>query len=617
MIKDLKEYVFPDDLKDMDERELSLLAVQIRDFLIGSVSSTGGHLASNLGAVELTIGLHKVFDSPRDRIIWDVGHQSYVHKILTGRLAGFEKLRQTGGMSGFPKRCESEHDAYDTGHSSTSIGAAMGMATARDLKGEDFNVIAVIGDGSLTGGPAFEALNNLGDSGTKVIVVLNDNGMSIGRNTGGLSRHLGRLRTSEGYRILKEETKKFLDSIPKIGPGVKNAVGNAKDRVKYALISGGVIFEELGITYLGPVDGNDIGEVTAALEQAKKAQGPVIVHMMTRKGKGYRPAEQHPEVFHGIGPFDPESGKPLSSGGKSYSAIFGETMAELGKDPRVVAISAAMRDATGLRRFAELYPERFFDVGIAEAHGVIFSAGLAVQGMKPVVAIYSTFLQRAYDEMMEDVCLQDLPVVFAIDRAGHVGQDGETHHGIFDLSYLLAMPNMRVFAPCDGVQLAQMLKYVMDLDGPCAVRYPRGKAVTGSLTGVDFTGSNIVVREGSDAVIMAVGTTLTRALKASDILAERGISCGVLNIGVVDPEDRSLSDVAGSGIPVFTLEDNVINGGFGASFKAFCSAGSRITVMALPDRFIHHGDTESLFREAGLDPESIAERIASEIEREN
>jgi len=616
MIKDIKDYDFPNDLKSMDTRELSLLAVQLREFLIDSVSETGGHLASNLGVVELTIGLHKVFDSPKDKIVWDVGHQSYVHKILTGRIGGFSSLRQTGGMSGFPKRAESEHDVYDTGHSSTSIAAAMGIASARDIKGEDFNVVAVIGDGSLTGGPAFEALNNLGDSGIKMTVVLNDNGMSIGRNTGGLSRHLGRLRTSEGYRLLKDETKKLLESIPVIGSGVKNAVGNAKDRIKYAIISGGVIFEELGLTYLGPIDGNDIDEVISALEQAKRARGPVIIHTITKKGKGFRPAELNPEKFHGIGPFDPETGAPRSKGGKTYSSIFGDAIAVAGKDPRVTAITAAMKDATGLARFSELYPDRFFDVGIAEAHGVIFAAGQAVQGLRPVVAIYSTFLQRAFDEMMEDVCLQDLPVIFAIDRAGIVGQDGETHHGIFDLSYLLSMPNMRVFAPCDGVQLKEMLDYALTLDGPCAIRYPRGKAVTGSLTGKVFNGMNTVVREGSDAVIMAVGTTLQRAVTASDILAERGISCAVVNVGSVDPSDPYLAEIAAGGAPVFTLEDNVISGGFGASFKASVNGG-RITVLALPDKFIRHGDTETLFRECGLDPLSIAERIAEEVEREN
>ena len=616
MIKDLKDYDFPGDLKNMSERDLSLLAVQIREFLIDSVSVTGGHLASNLGAVEISIGLHKVFNSPEDRIIWDVGHQSYVHKILTGRIDGFRDLRQTGGMSGFPKRCESDHDAYDTGHSSTSIGAAMGIASARDIKGEDFNVIAVIGDGSLTGGPAFEALNNLGDSGSKVIVILNDNGMSISANKGGLSRHLGRLRSSEGYRILKEETKKFLESIPRIGPGMKNAVGNAKDRVKYALISGGVIFEEMGLTYLGPVDGNDISEVITVLEQAKRVAGPVIIHMMTKKGKGYRPAEQAPDVFHGIGPFDRETGKPLRSGGKSYSAVFGETMAEIGQDPRVTAITAAMQGATGLSRFAEMYPDRIFDVGIAEAHAVIFAAGQAVQGLRPVVAIYSTFLQRAYDEIMEDVCLQNLPVVFAIDRAGIVGQDGETHHGIFDISYLLPMPNMRVFAPCDGVQLAEMLKYALTLDCPCAIRYPRGSAITESLAGQPFRGMNITVRDGKDAVIMAVGTTLSRALAASDLLAGKGISCAVVNVGAVEPHDPYLIEIAAGGLPVFTVEDNVIEGGFGASFKAACTDG-RVTVFALPDKFIRHGDTETLFRESGLDPESIAERIRTALEGKN
>ena len=475
MSKPLTEYHFPADLKEMNEEQLELLSYEIREFLLEKVSKTGGHLASNLGIVELTIALHKVFDSPKDKLLWDVGHQSYVHKILTGRAGEFDHLRQMGGISGFPKIKESIHDMFDTGHSSTSVSAAAGMAAARDIRKENYEVIAVIGDGSMTGGMAFEALNNVGASKSKVIVVLNDNGMSISRNIGGLSQHLSKLRTSKGYMRFKNAVKQSVNRIPLIGGELYTDLSHAKDRLKYALLSGGVIFEELGFTYLGPVNGHNLSELIEVLETAKKISGPVFVHIITQKGKGYRNAEQNPDKFHGIAPFDAETGSLLSPQNTSYSAVFGDEVLKLAKqDEHIVAITAAMCDATGLSRFSQKFPERFFDVGIAEAHGVTFAAGLARSGMHPVVAIYSSFLQRAYDQILEDVCLMKLPVVFAVDRAGIVGADGETHHGLFDLSYMLPMPNMTILAPYGQDQMRAALQYALAQSGPVAIRYPRG-----------------------------------------------------------------------------------------------------------------------------------------------
>ena len=425
--------------------------------------------------VELTIALHRVFNSPKDRIIWDVGHQAYVHKILTGRASGFDHLRQTGGMSGFPKASESEHDAFDTGHSSTSISAAAGYAAARDIDCGTEEVLAVIGDGALTGGMVYEAMNNVGASGSHVIIVLNDNGMSISKNIGGVSKHLNKLRTSSRYRSLKKNTKKVISGIPVVGKNLSHTISDTKEWMKYALISGGIMFEELGFTYLGPVDGNDIGEDIQVLRQASSVPGPVLVHVVTKKGKGYRNAEQNPDKFHGIGPFDIDTGRPLSAGGTGWSGVFGKTVLSLAeRDSGICAITAAMGSATGFGEFSRRFPKRFFDVGIAEAHAVTFSAGLAKAGKKPFAAIYSTFLQRAYDQILEDVCLQDLPVVFGIDRAGIVGADGETHHGVFDLAYLLPMPNMRIFAPADGNDLEAMVEAAASCSHPTAIRYPRG-----------------------------------------------------------------------------------------------------------------------------------------------
>lgn len=611
MSNHIKDYKLPEDIKSMDENSLELLSTGIRAFLIDTISKTGGHLASNLGVVEISVGLHKIFDFPKDKLIWDVGHQSYIHKILTGRADQFSTLRQNDGMSGFPKRSESEYDVYDTGHSSTSISAAMGLAVARDLKKSDEEVIAVIGDGAMTGGPSFEALNNLGSLGSKVIIVLNDNGMSISEINGGLSEHLSKLRTSSEYQNTKNNIKKAINKIPDLGKPLSKGIAGLKRAVKYAIFSGGVIFEELGITYLGPFDGNNMSDVLRGLNQAKNAPGPVLVHFITKKGKGYKQAEQNPDKFHGIGAFDKETGASLSQSKTSYSEIFGNKMFELAeKNDKLVALTAAMCTATGLDQMRNRFPKRVFDVGIAEAHACIFAAGLALGGMHPVVAIYSSFLQRAYDEIIEDVCLQKLPVTFAIDRAGIVGADGETHHGIFDLSYLLPLPNMTVLAPCDAHQLEDMLEYATSKDAPFAIRYPRGSAdMTRHIEG-SFELKNNVISEGKDVNIIAVGTMLNKAIKASENLKEQGIDAKVCSASVLKPFDDSI--INSSDKLIVTLEDNLIRGGFGEYIAA--NYTNRVVNLGWPDKFIEHGDCEYLYKKYGLDAESIAERIRQELE---
>lgn len=611
MSNHIKDYKLPEDIKSMDENSLELLSTGIRAFLIDTISKTGGHLASNLGVVEISVGLHKIFDFPKDKLIWDVGHQSYIHKILTGRADQFSTLRQNDGMSGFPKRSESEYDVYDTGHSSTSISAAMGLAVARDLKKSDEEVIAVIGDGAMTGGPSFEALNNLGSLGSKVIIVLNDNGMSISEINGGLSEHLSKLRTSSEYQNTKNNIKKAINKIPDLGKPLSKGIAGLKRAVKYAIFSGGVIFEELGITYLGPFDGNNMSDVLRGLNQAKNAPGPVLVHFITKKGKGYKQAEQNPDKFHGIGAFDKETGVTLSKSQTSYSEIFGKKMFELAeKNDKLVALTAAMCTATGLDQMRDRFPKRVFDVGIAEAHACIFAAGLALGGMHPVVAIYSSFLQRAYDEIIEDVCLQKLPVTFAIDRAGIVGADGETHHGILDLSYLLPLPNMTVLAPCDAHQLEDMLEYAISKDAPFAIRYPRGSTdMTRHIEG-SFELKNNVISEGKDVNIIAVGTMLNKAIKASEILKEQGIDAKVCSASVLKPFDDSI--INSSDKLIVTLEDNLIRGGFGEYIAA--NYTNRVVNLGWPDKFIEHGDCEYLYKKYGLDAESIAERIRQELE---
>ena len=611
----LEKIKSPSDIKELDENELNALAGEIRGFLIDSVSKTGGHLASNLGVVELTLALHKVFDTPDDKIIWDVGHQTYVHKILTGRRDSFDSLRQTDGLSGFPKRAESEYDIYDTGHSSTSISAAYGMATARDIIGENHEVIAVIGDGSMTGGPAFEAINAVGQSGRKVIIVLNDNGMSISKNIGGLSEHLGKLRTSTKYKDAKEKLKETLDKMPVVGRGIRRALGDTKARIKYALINEGVLFEELGLIYLGPVDGHDIEDLISVLELAKRVDGPVIVHAITKKGKGYEPAEKHPDRFHGIGVFDVGTGKSLSSNKATYSDLFGDALYEIAKENETVtAISAAMTDATGLGIMKDRLKGRVFDVGIAEANAVIMAAGQAISGLHPVVAIYSSFLQRAYDEMIEDVCMQNLPVTFAVDRAGFVGADGETHHGIFDISYFLTMPNMTVLTPCDGIQLKEMLAYAVKLNTPTAIRYPRGAAIAESLTGNEFTGKNILVKKGTNVAILAVGTMLKPALEAAEILKNKNISTGVVNIGIFGNDKIDIPGISGTPL-IVTLEDNIESGGFGEHFKAK-NPNRDIISIAWPNKFIEQGNARDIFKRYDMDAEGIAKSIMDHISNE-
>lgn len=596
----------------MSPAELKKLAADIRLFLLDKVSKSGGHLASNLGIVEIAIGLHYLFDSPTDRILWDVGHQSYVHKILTGRAGNFSTLRQMGGMSGFPKRSESVHDVYDAGHASTSLSAALGMAKGKKLRGEKGEILAVIGDGAMTGGPAFEALNNVGTSGSKIIIVLNDNGMSISRNIGGIARHLAKLRTSSRYLGAKNKVKGFLENLSSPGKKTARVLTGIKDRVKYALMSGGVIFEELGITYLGPFDGNDLSAVLTALEDAKKAQGPVLVHFITKKGKGYTAAERTPGIYHGVSSFDLATGVHKANDIPAYSAVFGEALLQLADEhPDVIGITAAMMNATGLSSMKQRYPERVVDVGIAEAHAVIYAAGAALSGLRPVVAIYSSFLQRAYDEIIEDVALQDLPVIFAIDRAGIVGQDGETHHGIFDLAYLLPVPGLRVLAPCDGRQLKEMLSYAYACAAPVAVRYPRGTARGGSLTGKPFNGENTFVEDGKDAVLLAVGTMLETALYARKLLQKDHISLAVYDVAVVKPFD--VTPFAKEKRPLFTLEDGVIIGGFGERFAA--RIPRKVTSLGWADRFVEHGKPEELYHKYGLDAEGVAASIKKELAR--
>lgn len=618
MNKYLESHDFPNDLRKMDYDDLELLTYEIRDFLVEAVSKSGGHLSSNLGVVELSVALHKSFDTPKDKLIWDVGHQTYIHKILTGRAQKFDSLRKFGGMSGFPKMSESEFDTFDTGHSSTSLSLGLGLAVARDLSGEEYNVITVIGDGAMTGGLAFEALNNAGNIDTNMIVVLNDNGMSISPNTGGLSKYLGRLRSSRKYISMKAQIKKNVSRVPLIGEGMVAGMQHARDSIKYAVIDG-VLFEELGFRYFGPVDGHDIKEMCETFELAKKTEGPVLIHVMTQKGRGYSKAENNPNVFHGIGPFDMETGQPFKKSSlPSYSGVFGNKLIRMAEqNEKIVAVSAAMFEGTGLEKFSREYPKRAFDVGIAEGHAVTFSAGLARAGMKPFVAVYSTFLQRAYDEIMEDVCLQKLPVVFCIDRAGIVGADGETHHGIFDLSYLKHMPNLTVMAPKDGSELEAMMEFAAEGEGPCAIRYPRGEADKFDEDSILENGKAEILREGKDTEIWAVGSMVRKAVEAADILEDRGISAGVVNMRFLKPLDISaLRESADRFKLIVALEDNVISGGVGEEISSLLSnTDAKVISIGWPDMFIEHGSCEELYEKYGMDAKSIAERIAEKFER--
>lgn len=618
MLYDLEKEDLISIIKNSDYGDLEALAREIRDFLVEKVSKTGGHLASNLGIVETTIALHKVYDTAVDRVIFDVGHQSYVHKIITGRAGAFDTLRKYKGLSGFPKSRESVHDAYDTGHSSTSISAAMGYATARDLRNEDYQVVAVIGDGAMTGGLVYEALNNIGASGTNIKIVLNDNGMSIAKNVGAMSRHLNNLRTSKNYTRMKENIRGALDNIPVVGQRVSDTISHTKNKIKYSLLDEqGVLFEDLGIKYIGPVDGYDLPALVEAYTAANQYDGPTLVHVITKKGKGYYWSEKYPRKFHGIAPFDVDNGNILSSPtGPSYSKVFGDKLVELARaDESIVAISAAMGTATGLGPFYKEFEPRFFDVGIAEAHAVVFAAGMAKAGMTPVVAIYSSFLQRAFDQLIEDICLQNLHVVFAVDRAGLVGADGETHHGMFDLSYLNMIPNMRILCPADGNQLEEMLEYAAhQYDGPIAIRYPRGSSQGNHLRLKPFTGENTVLSVGKDVTILAVGAMLDTGIEAARLLREHGFDAGVTAINVVKPMDAAAVNPETK--LVITLEDNTIIGGFSDEFdrvnkeKAF-----GILNFALPDQFIEQGSIPELREECAMTPEDVVKGVEDYFEK--
>lgn len=618
MLYDLEKEDLISIIKNSDYGDLEALAREIRDFLVEKVSKTGGHLASNLGIVETTIALHKVYDTAVDRVIFDVGHQSYVHKIITGRAGAFDTLRKYKGLSGFPKSRESIHDAYDTGHSSTSISAAMGYATARDLRNEDYQVVAVIGDGAMTGGLVYEALNNIGASGTNIKIVLNDNGMSIAKNVGAMSRHLNNLRTSKNYTRMKENIRGALDNIPVVGQRVSDTISHTKNKIKYSLLDEqGVLFEDLGIKYIGPVDGYNLPALVEAYTAANQYDGPTLVHVITKKGKGYYWSEKYPRKFHGIAPFDADNGNILSSpSGPSYSKVFGDKLVELARtDESIVAISAAMGTATGLGPFYKEFEPRFFDVGIAEAHAVVFAAGMAKAGMTPVVAIYSSFLQRAFDQLIEDICLQNLHVVFAVDRAGLVGADGETHHGMFDLSYLNMIPNMKILCPADGNQLEEMLEYAIhQYDGPIAIRYPRGSSQGNHLRLKPFTGENTVLSGGKDVTILAVGAMLDTGIEAARLLREHGFDAGVTAINMVKPMDAAAVNLETK--LVVTLEDNTIIGGFSDEFdrvnreKAF-----GILNFALPDQFIEQGSIPELREECAMTPEDVVKGVEDYFEK--
>ena len=608
----------PNDIKKIDSKDYKILAKEIRQFLVHKISMTGGHLSSNLGAVELTMALHLCLDFPNDHLVWDVGHQSYTHKLLTGRKAGFDTLRQFGGMSGFPKRSESDCDAFDTGHSSTSISLALGMAKARDLKNEKSRVFAVIGDGALSGGMAFEALNNEARLKTNLVIVLNDNQMSISKNVGGMSNYLGNIRTNTNYTGLKEDVENRLRSMSHIGNVLADHIKGAKDIVKRLFVPG-MLFEDMGITYIGPIDGHDVRQMVNAFENASKLQKAVIVHVCTKKGKGYLPAENDPSAFHGVAPFKPSDGSLKNKEKQlTYTSVFSKKIVELAdRDENIAAISAAMPSGTGLSAMAAKYPNRFFDVGIAEEHAVTFAAGLAAMGMKPVVAIYSTFFQRAYDQIIHDVCIGKLPVVFAVDRAGLVGSDGETHQGIFDISYFNSMPNMTVMAPKNVWELDKMLEFAVNFDGPIAVRYPRGKAYTGldEFTDNIEYGKSEVIAKGGDIALIAVGSMVETAWEVKKLLEDKGVDVSVVNARFIKPIDEAmLSETVSRHHFIVTMEEGILTGGFGQSVSHWCQENAKdmsvIKNIALPDKFIEHGSVDLLKKKYEIDALSIAKKIA-------
>ncbi len=602
----------PWDVKKMTPEQMKTLAAEIRQFLIEKISVTGGHLASNLGVVELTIALYRAFDLPKDKVIWDVGHQSYTHKILSGRKEMFDELRQYGGMSGFPKRKESPYDSFDTGHSSTSISAGLGIAQGRDLLGENYSVVSVIGDGALTGGMAYEALNNAAHLNKNFIIVLNDNNMSISENVGGMSKYLSGLRLGTRYNRLKKRVSNTLLKVPVVGEGLVDKISRTKNSIKQLIIPG-MLFENMGITYLGPVDGHDIPEMTKIFKEAKKMDHAVLVHVLTKKGKGYKPAEENPSRFHGVEPFDIKTGKALRTKQfPTYTDVFSKELCQLAeKNPKIVAVTAAMPDGTGLTAFQKAYPKRFFDVGIAEQHAVTSAAGMAAAGLKPVVAVYSSFMQRAFDQILHDVCIQDLPVVFALDRAGLVGSDGETHQGIFDLSYLTCIPNMSVLAPKNLWELERDLQFAMTYDRPIAIRYPRGQAYRG-LEEFDSPieyGKGEILMQGEEIALLAVGSMVSTAEHIRNKLGGEGWNCTLANGRFIKPIDKELvCNLADHHKLIVTLEENVLQGGFGLDVTALVheyAPNVKVLNIALPDAYVEHGNVSVLRETVKIDSDSI------------
>ena len=610
------------DIKELTEEELKELSDEIRRFLIEKISVTGGHLASNLGVVELTMALHKVLHFPEDKLIWDVGHQSYTHKLLTGRKEGFDDLRKYGGMSGFPKRKESKCDAFDTGHSSTSISAGLGYVAARELQQEHYNVVSVIGDGSMTGGMAYEALNNASRLKSNFIIVLNDNNMSISKNVGGMSNYLNGLRTTQVYSDLKRGVEDTIKRIPGRGERIVHQVKKTKSGIKQLFVPG-MFFEDMGITYLGPVDGHDLKTLTKTLNEAKRVNHAVLVHVVTKKGKGYLPAETNPSKFHGTGPFDVTTGETIGGSGKdSYTDIFSKVLADIGKkDEKVVAITAAMADGTGLSRFAKLFPERFFDVGIAEEHAMTFAAGLAAGGMKPVFAVYSSFLQRAFDQTIHDVCLQNLPVVIAVDRAGLVGSDGETHQGVFDLSFLSSIPNLSILSPKNRWEMADMVRFAVGFQYPIALRYPRGEAYEGLKefrAPIEYGKSELLYEE-SEIAVMFVGHMSFLAEQVREDLKAAGYQCSLINARFVKPLDTErIRKISENHRILVTIEENVLTGGFGEQVEDFVMREGiplKVCTIGISDDYVEHGNVDVLRKEVGLDRESIVKKVIADDRR--
>jgi len=622
----LSDLTSPADVKRLSRDELQQLAAELREQIVSTVAENGGHLGSSLGVVELSVALHKVFDSPHDKIIWDVGHQAYAHKLLTGRLERFHTLRQLNGICGFPKRNESEHDAFDVGHSSTSISAALGMAAGKDILDRDEKIIAVIGDGSLTAGMAFEGLNHAGHLKQKMVVILNDNEMSISPNVGALSSFLSRKLSSDAFIRFKKDTESILSYVPGFGRELVNIAKRAEESLK-GFLTPGMLFEGFGFDYFGPIDGHNFDELIETLKNVANIKGPVLLHVVTKKGKGFAPAEENPPKYHGVGPFNQETGEVKGGkpgGAASYTGVFGDTLVELAAaDERMVAITAAMAEGTGLNRFAASYPERFFDVGIAEQHAVTFAAGLACQGLRPVVTIYSTFLQRAYDQVLHDVCLQNLPVTFAMDRGGLVGADGPTHHGVFDLSFMRHIPNMTFAVPRNEVELRRIMKTASQFDGPFAYRYPRGNGVGLPLEGDIETvevGKGELLRQGDDGLIVALGVMVGEALEAAKILSQQGFEIAVADARFVKPLDRELILEQAAKVPlVVTAEENVLQGGFGAAVLELLSdAGLTVPVVrvGIPDHFVEQGTQTELRAQLGIDADGIVTTVLKNLQHD-